>query len=105
MSNILIYRDIIQHEKNVENVSVENVSVDNVSVENVIIDNVLVSKYKNGFTLTPLSLLAKHKIDVSHVPKVTIGTRLLDNKLLCELATKPGIKYESIFEKKNLRFV
>jgi hypothetical protein len=55
----------------------------------VIIDNCVVSKYlQSGVSVTPIRMLKKHKADLSclsELPRIYLGNRILDNKLLSRI--------------------
>ena len=57
----------------------------------VIIDNCVVSKFlQSGVSVTPISMLKKHKADLSclpELPRISLGSRMLDNSLLSRIST------------------
>ena len=53
-----------------------------------IIDNVVVTNlHQNGISLTPISLLIKRNINVSHLEKKKLGTRKFENYILSLLSS------------------
>lgn len=54
--------------------------------KSVLIDNVVVSTNLQGvIRATPVKLLERQKLDYSDVPRVTYGTRLIDNAVIMSI--------------------
>jgi hypothetical protein len=53
----------------------------------VIIDNYVVTKFQSGVAVSPIRLLKKQNVELnfSELPRISLGSRLLDNNLLSRI--------------------